>query len=208
MKKIPLIETREASFERGGRQIASDISIKLYEGDIYFIKVKNGSGKTTFLRCLLGFVPIYSGKIIWFGEEVFPSINFNYPAIAWLGHLNALKSVFSVQENLNFYANIWRVNNEKVRNAVEILSFEEYLQFPVSWLSAGEKRRLSLIRLIFCPAKIWLLDEPSSFLDDFNKMKLENIMKNHISNGGSIVCSTHDSIEISNSKTLFLGKEN
>ena len=165
MKKIPLIETREASFERGGRQIASDISIKLYEGDIYFIKGKNGSGKTTFLRCLLGFVPIYSGKIIWFGEEVFPSINFNYPVVAWLGHLNALKSVFSVQENLNFYANIWRVNNEKVRNAVEILSFEEYLQFPVSWLSAGEKRRLSLIRLIFCPAKIWLLDEPSSFLD-------------------------------------------
>ena len=208
MKKIPLIETREASFERGGRQIASDISIKLYEGDIYFIKGKNGSGKTTFLRCLLGFVPIYSGKIIWFGEEVFPSINFNYPVVAWLGHLNALKSVFSVQENLNFYANIWRVSDEKVRNAIETLSFEEYLQFPVSWLSAGEKRRLSLIRLIFCPAKIWLLDEPSSFLDDFNKMKLENIMKNHISNGGSIVCSTHDSIEISNSKTLFLGKEN
>ena len=97
--------------------------------------------------------------------------------VAWLGHLNALKSVFSVQENLNFYANIWRVSDEKVRNAIETLSFEEYLQFPVSWLSAGEKRRLSLIRLIFCPAKIWLLDEPSSFLDDFNKMKLENIMK-------------------------------
>ena len=76
MKKIPLIETREASFERGGRQIATNISIKLYEGDVYFIKGKNGSGKTTFLRCLLGFVPIYSGKIIWFGEEVFPSINF------------------------------------------------------------------------------------------------------------------------------------
>jgi len=63
---------------------------------------------------------------------------------------------------------------------------------------------LSLIRLIFCPAKIWLLDEPSSFLDEFNRNKLKIIMQNHINSGGSIICATHDSVDISNAKTLLL----
>ena len=122
-----------------------------------------GSGKTTFLRCLVGFVPISSGSILWWGKKTFPFLYKKGPIVAWLGHLNALKSVMSVKDNLNFYADIWRVERKIVNNAIELLSFEQYLDFPVSWLSAGEKRRLSIIRLMFCPAKVWLLDEPSSF---------------------------------------------
>ena len=176
MINIPLIETNALSFERGGREIASNISIVLNKGEAIFVKGKNGSGKTTFLRCLAGFVPISSGSILWWGKETFPFLNKQGPIVAWLGHLNALKSVMSVKDNLNFYADIWNVEHKIVNNALEQLSFEQYLDFPVSWLSAGEKRRLSIIRLMFCPAKIWLLDEPSSFLDEYNREQLQKIM--------------------------------
>jgi len=205
LTNIPLIETNALSFERGGREIASNISIVLNKGEAIFVKGKNGSGKTTFLRCLAGFVPISSGSILWWGKETFPFLNKQGPIVAWLGHLNALKSVMSVKDNLNFYADIWRVEHKIVNNAIEQLSFEQYLDFPVSWLSAGEKRRLSIIRLMFCPAKIWLLDEPSSFLDEYNREQLQKIMKNHVYSEGSIICSTHDDINISNSKMLVLG---
>ena len=176
MTNIPLIETNALSFERGGREIASNISIVLNKGEAIFVKGKNGSGKTTFLRCLVGFVPISSGSILWWGKKTFPFLYKKGPIVAWLGHLNALKSVMSVKDNLNFYADIWRVERKIVNNAIELLSFEQYLDFPVSWLSAGEKRRLSIIRLMFCPAKVWLLDEPSSFLDEFNREQLKKIM--------------------------------
>lgn len=205
MIKVPLIQTQEISFERGGREIASKINIILNDGEIFFIKGKNGSGKTTLLKCLGGFVPISSGKILWNGREIFPIDNRGDPIVAWLGHQNALKSILSVKENLDFYADIWGVKNEIVQDSIKLLSFDKYLDFPVSWLSAGEKRRLSLIRLVFCPAKVWLLDEPSSFLDEYNKNKLKLIMENHVSSGGSIICSTHDNIKVSNSKTLVLG---
>lgn len=204
MTNIPLIEAQEISFERGGREIASNINILLNKGEVYFVKGKNGCGKTTFLRCLLGFIPISSGKILWYGKEIFPIFNKGSPRVAWLGHLNALKSIMSVKDNLNFYADIWKVKKNIVKDAIQFLSFDDYLEFPVSWLSAGEKRRLSLIRLIFCPVKIWLLDEPSSFLDEFNRNKLKIIMQNHINSGGSIICATHDSVDISNAKTLLL----
>ena len=75
MTNIPLIETNALSFERGGREIASNISIVLNKGEAIFVKGKNGSGKTTFLRCLAGFVPISSGSILWWGKETFPFLN-------------------------------------------------------------------------------------------------------------------------------------
>ena len=203
---VPLIEAKQVSFERGGREIASNINLKLNQGEICFIKGKNGSGKTTFLRSLLGFVPISSGKILWNGKEILPFLNSNdFPMVAWLGHLDALKTMLSVRDNLNFYSDLWNVKSNLVIEATRKLSFDAYLDYPVSWLSAGEKRRLSLIRLVFCPAKVWLLDEPTAFLDDLNKNKLRLIMKDHIKNGGSIICSTHDNISISSSQTLSFG---
>ena len=204
MNKNFLIQAQDLSFERSGRIIFSSLNISLEEGQIIFIKGKNGSGKTSLLRCLAGFTPTTSGKILWYGNEVLPAFYSEEPLVAWLGHLDAIKGSLTVKENLLFFSKIWSVKSNTFNKCIKKLSFEKFMNFPASWLSAGEKRRLSLLRLSFCPAKVWILDEPSTFLDSDNREILINIMNTHLKNKGAIVCATHDDLKIPNALELTL----
>ena len=204
MDKNILIQAQDLFFERSGRIIFSSVNLSLDVGQIIFIKGKNGSGKTSLLRCLVGFSRITSGKILWYGAEILPAYYSEKLLISWLGHLDAIKGALTVKENLIFFAHIWSVKMDVFNEAVTKLSFEKFMDFPASWLSAGEKRRLSLLRLSFCPAKIWILDEPSTFLDNENRDILIDIMNTHLKNGGAIVCATHDDLKIPNAVELIL----
>jgi len=199
-----LVQAQDLSFERSGRIIFSSVNLYLKEGQIIFIKGKNGSGKTSLLRCLAGFTPITSGKILWYDNEVLPAFYSEEPLVAWLGHLDAIKGSLTVKDNLLFFAKIWSVKLNILNKCIKKLSFEKFMNFPASWLSAGEKRRLSLLRLSFCPAKVWILDEPSTFLDSDNREILIDIMNAHLKNKGAIVCATHDNLKISNALELTL----
>jgi heme exporter protein A len=199
-----LVQAQDLSFERSGRIIFSSVNLYLKEGQIIFIKGKNGSGKTSLLRCLAGFTPITSGKILWYDNEVLPAFYSEEPLVAWLGHLDAIKGSLTVKDNLLFFAKIWSVKLNILNKCIKTLSFEKFMNFPASWLSAGEKRRLSLLRLSFCPAKVWILDEPSTFLDSDNREILINIMNAHLKNKGAIVCATHDDLKIPNALELTL----
>jgi heme exporter protein A len=199
-----LVQAQDLSFERSGRIIFSSVNLYLEEKQIIFIKGKNGSGKTSLLRCLAGFTPITSGKILWYDNEVLPAFYSEEPLVAWLGHLDAIKGSLTVQDNLLFFAKIWSVKLNTLNQCIKKLSFEKFMNFPASWLSAGEKRRLSLLRLSFCPAKVWILDEPSTFLDSDNREILIDIMNAHLKNKGAIVCATHDNLKISNALELTL----
>lgn len=204
MDKNILIQAQDLFFERSGRIIFSSVNLSLDVGQIIFIKGKNGSGKTSLLRCLAGFYKITSGKILWYGTEILPAYYSEKLLISWLGHLDAIKGALTVKENLIFFAQLWSVNMDVFTESVTKLSFEKFMDFPASWLSAGEKRRLSLLRLSFCPAKIWILDEPSTFLDNENRDILIDIMNTHLKNGGAIVCATHDDLKIPNAVELIL----
>ena len=204
MDKNFLVQAQDLSFERSGRIIFSSVNLYLEEKQIILIKGKNGSGKTSLLRCLAGFTPITSGKILWYDNEVLPAFYSEEPLVAWLGHLDAIKGSLTVQDNLLFFAKIWSVKLNTLNQCIKKLSFEKFMNFPASWLSAGEKRRLSLLRLSFCPAKVWILDEPSTFLDSDNREILIDIMNAHLKNKGAIVCATHDNLKISNALELTL----
>jgi len=101
-----LIQAQGLSFERSGRIIFSSVNLYLEEGQIIFIKGKNGSGKTSLLRCLAGFAPITSGKILWYDNEILPAFYSEEPLVAWLGHLDAIKGSLTVKDNLLFFAKI------------------------------------------------------------------------------------------------------
>ena len=189
MIKKPLVEAQNIYFEKSGRTILSSINMTLNEGDIIIVKGKNGSGKTSFLKCLAGFYRITKGQVLWNGENILPTYFPEKKMLAWLGHLNAVKSSLTVKENLF---------------AIEYLRFFKYLELPVSWLSAGEKRKLCLVRLMFCPFKVWFLDEPTTFLDKENKRIFERVMEDHVLKGGAIVCASHDSLNIKKFITLSL----
>ena len=204
MIKKPLVEAQNIYFEKSGRTILSSINMTLNEGDIIIVKGKNGSGKTSFLKCLAGFYRITKGQVLWNGENILPTYFPEKKMLAWLGHLNAVKSSLTVKENLLFYADLWSVKNNEYEYAIEYLRFFKYLELPVSWLSAGEKRKLCLVRLMFCPFKVWFLDEPTTFLDKENKRIFERVMEDHVLKGGAIVCASHDSLNIKKFLTLSL----
>ena len=205
MNNKHIIHARDLSFDRSGRNIFSSLNFSLDKSESIIIKGKNGSGKTSLLRCIAGFYPITSGKILWYGEEVLPAYYSEKPLISWLGHFDAIKGSLTVRENLMFFIEIWSVNINIFLKAVKLFSFEKFLDYPASWLSAGEKRRLSLLRLSFCPAKVWIMDEPTTYLDIENKKILISIMSKHINSGGSIICATHENINLPNTKEYSLG---
>ena len=204
MANKPLVEAKSIFFEKGGRRIFSSLTMVLNEHDIVIVKGKNGSGKTSFLKCLAGYYSIKKGDILWNGEKIFPVQEPEKIMLAWLGHHNALKPSLTVKENLKFYADLWSTSQSDFYSSINYLSFSNYLEFPVSWLSAGEKRRLCLIRLMLNPAKVWFLDEPTTFLDVENKKIFEDVISKHVSNGGAVVCATHEELKVKNYKTLNL----
>ena len=205
MRNQHIIYAQDLSFERSGRNIFSSLNFSLDSSESIIFKGKNGSGKTSLLRCLVGFYPITSGKLLWYGEEVLPAYYSEKPLVSWLSHFDAIKGSLTVRENLMFFIELWSVNINILLGAVNTFSFEKFLDCPASWLSAGEKRRLSLLRLSVSPAKVWIMDEPTTYLDTENKQILISIMIQHINSGGSIICATHENFNLPNTKEYFLG---
>lgn len=199
-----IIYAEDLSFERSGRSIFSALNFSLDSSESIMITGKNGSGKTSLLRCIAGFYPITSGKLLWYGEQVVPAYYSEKPLISWLGYFDAIKGSLTVRENLNFFKDIWSVDEHVFIESLKIFSFDKFLDCPASWLSAGEKRRLSLIRLSFCPAKVWIMDEPSIYLDEESKGILMSIIGEHINAGGAVICATHEKFDIPNVKEYSL----
>ena len=102
MSKYSLVEAQNIFFEKGGRSIFSSVNMELNEGEIVLVKGKNGSGKTSFLKCLAGFYRIQKGTILWNGVKMLPTFIIEQNLLSWLGHLNALKHSLTVKENLQF----------------------------------------------------------------------------------------------------------
>jgi heme exporter protein A len=199
-----IIYAEDLSFERSGRSIFSALNFSLDSSESIMITGKNGSGKTSLLRCIAGFYPITSGKLLWYGEQVVPAYYSEKPLISWLGYFDAIKGSLTVRENLNFFKDIWSVDEHVFIESLKIFSFDKFLDCPASWLSAGEKRRLSLIRLSFCPAKVWIMDEPSIYLDEESKGILMSIIGEHVNAGGAVICATHEKFDIPNVKEYSL----
>ena len=126
LSKNPLVEAQDILFEKGGRTIFSSVSMQLNNGEVIIIKGKNGSGKTSLLKCLAGFYQINKGHILWGGEKILPSFTIDENMLSWLGHLNGLKLSLTVKENLQFYADLWEVSKERLFNAVNYMSFSKY----------------------------------------------------------------------------------
>ena len=199
-----IIYAEDLSFERSGRSIFSALNFSLDSSESIMITGKNGSGKTSLLRCIAGFYPITSGKLLWYGEQVVPAYYSEKPLISWLGYFDAIKGSLTVRENLNFFKDIWSVDEHVFIESLKIFSFDKFLDCPASWLSAGEKRRLSLIRLSFCPAKVWIMDEPSIYLDEESKGILMSIIGEHVNAGGAVICATHEKFDMPNVKEYSL----
>lgn len=190
--------------ERGGRVIVHDVSFALASGEALILSGANGAGKTTLLRAIAGFLPIASGALRFVGAQPEALIAEQAHAI---GHANAVKTNLTVLENVTFWANFLDGNPEsgdRVQAALEAFGLSDLADFPAGFLSAGQKRRLGLARLLAAPRPIWLLDEPTVSLDAVSAARLAKVVNAHTADGGIVIAATHLPLGLERARDLPL----
>jgi heme exporter protein A len=186
---------------RGGRQVFSGLSFAVEGGEALVVLGPNGVGKSSLLRLVAGLVTRFGGKICLEGGDGELTIG---EQAHYLGHQDALKPSLTVDENLAFWSR-YLGGGEATQPALAAVGLDGIAQLPAAYLSAGQRRRLSIARLIAIKRPIWLLDEPTSALDAAAQDLLAGCMEQHLAGGGLIVAAAHGPIGLQAAKELRLG---
>jgi heme exporter protein A len=187
---------------RGGRTVFENVAFSASSGESLSVVGRNGAGKSSLLRQIAGLVRIAGGTIAL--EEGDPELGIAEQA-HYLGHLDALKASLSVRENLAFWSGYLGGGVAGVDNALTALDLAGLADLPAAYLSAGQRRRLSIARLIAVPRPLWLLDEPTTALDVIAQQRFAELMRAHLDGGGIIVAAVHGSIGLAATRELRLG---
>jgi heme exporter protein A len=187
---------------RGGREVFSGLAFALGGGEALAATGRNGAGKSSLLRMIAGFVAVAGGQLeLHDGDEELTLAEQAH----YLGHQDALKPSLSVVENLNFWTRYLGGGGISPQAALDTVGLGELAELPAAYLSAGQRRRLSIARLVAVKRPIWLLDEPTSALDRAAQERLTALMAEHLAGGGLIVAAAHGSIGLARAKELRLG---
>jgi heme exporter protein A len=173
---------------RGGREIFAGLDFEASAGEVVAVTGPNGAGKTSLLRQLAGLLAISGGSIALEGGE----LELTVPEQAhYLGHRDALKPALSVLENLSFWRDFLGGDTGDLDGSLAKVGLAHTTHLPAAYLSAGQRRRLSIGRLLVVRRPVWLLDEPTSALDAAGQDLFATLMRDHLANGGIIVAATH-----------------
>ncbi|HTZ35558.1 MAG TPA: heme ABC exporter ATP-binding protein CcmA [Stellaceae bacterium] len=189
---------------RGERLIFSALDCAVAAGGALFLTGPNGSGKSSLLRLLATLLPPQAGGIAWGGRPVADDLPGHRARLHYLGHLDAIKPALAVRETLAFWAETRAAARPAIDAALAAFALEPLADWPCRWLSAGQRRRLALARLIAAPAPLWLLDEPSTALDADAEARLVAAIAAHRAAGGRVVVATHQPLDVPRAQTLSL----
>jgi heme exporter protein A len=200
------LHARNVRVDRGGRTIVDKISFDLHAGEAVVALGRNGAGKSTLLRAIAGFLPLSGGKLTHAGGDA----EIPLPELChYVGHADGLKSALTAAENLAFWAHMLaRATVEKSpspASALQRVGLKRLADFPVAYLSAGQKRRVALARLFMAPRPLWILDEPATALDVASQQVLSEAFAEHRASGGMIIAATHAPLGLVDAITLDLG---
>lgn len=191
---------------RGGRMVFTGLGFSVPSGGALVLRGPNGSGKTTLLRLMAGLARPVTGRLTWSGAALEDS-DAHGKHLRFIGHLDAIKPAFTVRENLTFWAAFWGIADASlVAKAMEAFGLGALADFPARLLSAGQRHRLALARLIASPAPLWLLDEPANALDDRSLNALTQTIADHRARGGMVVLASHGADLVTGGTTLALDK--
>jgi heme exporter protein A len=179
---------------RGGREVFSGLDFSASAGEALAVTGPNGSGKTSLLRLIAGLLTMSGGSIDLEGGDT----ELTLPEQAhYLGHRDALKPALSVMENLAFWGDFLGGEPADAGAGLAAVGLDHAAHLPSAYLSAGQRRRLSIARLLAVRRPIWLLDEPTSALDGAGQTMFSGLMQDHLARGGLIVAATHAPLGIS-----------
>jgi heme exporter protein A len=187
---------------RGGREVFSGLGFRVCAGEALVLTGPNGAGKTSLLRMIAGLLRPAAGQIELAGGEAELGVA---EQAHYLGHQDALKPSLTVYENLQFWASYLGRNDEALAGALAAVGLEELVDLPAGYLSAGQRRRLSLARLLAVPRLLWLLDEPTAALDIGARERLTALMREHLGGRGIIIVATHGPLGLDAARHLRLG---
>jgi len=191
---------------RGDRLVFTGLDFRIEPGEALMLLGPNGSGKSSLLRMMAGLLKIFRGRMAWDDLDVHEEPDQHRRRIHYVGHLDAVKPVLSAVENLAFWARLGGAADPHAHafQALERLGVPHIAPVPGRYLSAGQKRRLNLARILAAPAPLWLLDEPTVALDRAAVRLLEGIIAEHRAAGGMVVLSTHADIDMPGHRILQL----
>jgi len=192
---------------RGGHGVFGGLDFTLAPGQALVLRGANGSGKTTLLRLMAGLAVPSAGLLLWAGVAVADDPEAHSRRTRLIGHLDGVKAALTVAENLDFAARLHGGASEAARaDALRRFGLGTLASLPARVLSAGQRHRLALARLLVAPAPLWLLDEPANTLDNAALDTLAAVIAEHRARGGLVVLASHGAAPVTDAGVLDLGR--
>lgn len=203
---VATLEARAITCVRGERELFSGLDLQVLPGQCLHIRGENGVGKTSLLRLLTGLASPEAGEVLWNGHSIKKDVSGYHSQLLFLGHRDALKEDLSALENLRMYAAIdgAALSEQDAFNSLWRFGLKGREDLPVNCLSAGQKKRVLMARMVTRRAQVWILDEPFNALDSHAVLELQGLIAEHLESGGLAVLTSHQPLAIPGLRVLDL----
>ena len=200
------LEARAISCVRGERELFSGLHLQVFAGQCLHIRGENGVGKTSLLRLLTGLASPDSGEVLWNGHPIKKEASEYHSKLLFLGHRDALKEDLSAIENLRMYTAIDGIalSEQDAFSALWRFGLKGREDLPVNCLSAGQKKRVLMARMVTRRAQVWILDEPFNALDSHAAQELQGLIAEHLEGNGLVLLTSHQPLAIPGLRVLDL----